>query len=691
MIQKRGTAALLCALTATVIALAVAAGANAVQGGKFRPAASTTTGGVVATESLEASRVARAVLARGGNAMDAAVAGTLAIGVARPQSCGIGGGGFLVHRTAGGRVDSLDFREVAPAAVRPDTFAGPGPHKQFTGQRTVGVPGTVAGLEAALERHGTISLSEAVVPAIELATEGVEVTPSLSADMARNSERLRRFPESAKIFLAPGNQPYPRGAVLKQPELARTLDGIRLAGSDYFYRGAVAEAIVASMATAPQQLAGDAGLMTAEDLAAYRPTWRKALTGTYRGHGVVAMPPPTSGGVAILEMLNLLEGFDLRAAGQSSADALHLIAEAQKLAFADRGAYVADPDQVRQPTAVLTSKEYAARRRGEIDPARAKTYQPGDVSGATARREGRDFNPRGSTTHLSVIDNRGNAVALTCTIEQSFGSAVTAPGTGVLLNNELTYFSDPGTANQPGPGKTPRSSMSPTIVTRNGRPVLAVGGAGGARIIEGVLLSIVNFVDYGQDIAGALDTERIDAGGATLSIEEGRIPVPVRDELQRRGHRLAPKGEYDVTPRLNAAGFTRDGGLLTAASDPRTDNGALTTKRAAKGKLTRAADRSRPRVAFREPERLRDRRGRPVVDLFWRARDRGTGPVTSAVQVRRRLDGGRYAPWSTVSVDKRAFSIRVSSPQKGRRVQFRVRVTDRAGNVSNFDELDHRF
>ncbi len=690
MTQGRGSAAVLAALLAVLMGLVAVSAADARRGTRFRPPVSTAAGGAVATESLPASRAARSVLGRGGNAIDAAVAATFAIGVSRPQSCGIGGGGFLVHRTAGGKVHTIDFREVAPAAVRADTFAGPGPHKEFTGHRTVGVPGTVAGMAEALERFGTITLAESLEPAIELAARGVEVTGSTAAEMRTHARRLNRFPESARIFLAEGGVAYSQGFELRQPDLALTLLGIARNGPDYFYRGPVARSIVDSMATAAQQLPGDVGLMTLEDLAAYRPTVRSALRGTYRDHEIITMPPPTSGGVAILEMLNLLEGFDLRAAGQSSADHLHLLAEAQKLAFADRAAYIADPDQVRQPVAELISKRYAEQRRPEIDRARAKTYRAGTFA-APARREGADLNPRASTTHLSVIDNRGNAVALTCTIEQSFGSAVTAPRTGVLLNNELTDFSDPGTANEPAPGKTPRSSMSPTIVVRDGRPVLAIGGAGGVRIIEGVLQAIVNHVDFGLDLATAIDAERIDAAGSALVIEEARIPVPVRNDLQARGHRLSPAGEYDARPRVNAAGFASPAGPLRAATDSRTDVGALVTQRGPVGGKAMRRDVSRPRVAFRSPQRAEDRRGRPAAILRFRSRDRGSGVATATVQVRRVLEDGEFAPWTTVITDTRRKRVPVSSPRRGRRVEFRIRVTDRAGNVSRFDTLRYRF
>jgi gamma-glutamyltranspeptidase/glutathione hydrolase len=268
-------------------------------------------------------------------------------------------------------------------------------------------------------------------------------------------------------------------------------------------------------------------------------------------------------------MLNLLEGYDLARMGQSSADALHVLAESQKIAFADRGAYVADPDFVDVPTQVLTSKDYADERRGEIDMKEAKTYEPGDVGGTGGEGAGGD-NPEGSTTHVSVIDAEGNAVALTCTIEQSFGSAVVAPGTGFLLNNELTDFSEPGAANEPEPGKRPRSSISPTIVVEDGEPLLVTGAAGGSTIIEGTLLSVVNTVDFGLDPARAVDAERLDASSPdTLTIEDGRVSPVVRDELSSRGHALDGQGEYADLPRVQAAGTDPETGERLAATDPR--------------------------------------------------------------------------------------------------------------------------
>jgi gamma-glutamyltranspeptidase / glutathione hydrolase len=558
-----------------VLALSFATGLSAAaakEGSRFRPAVSGKLG-VVATESPQAARVGRRVLERGGNAVDAAAATALAIGVARPQSCGIGGGGFLVYRGAGGETAALDFRETAPGAFRPDTLQPPGLHKTFTGHLTVGVPGTVRGLQAALSRYGTIGLSRAIRPAERLARDGVEVTPALSTAMADNAERLKLFPAAARQYLVDGERPYAAGATLRQPDMARTLRTIRRRGPRAFYEGRIARLVAADMrATRRHPIEGDAALLRRRDLASYRPAWRKPLVGSFRGRRIVAMPPPTSGGIALLQMLNVLEGFDLRGAGQSSADALHLIAEAQKLAWADRGEYVADPDFVDVPTGRLTSKSYGAKRRALIDPARAGDYDPGLGPVAEAAR-------RGTTTHVSVIDARGNSVAVTCTIEQEFGSAVVAPGTGFLLNNELTDFGDAGTANEARAGKRPRSSMSPTIAVERGRPIAVTGGAGGSRIIMGTFFSVFNRIEYGLDLAHAVDAERLDAQQAPagpILLEDARIDPAVIAELERRGHEFTREGEYGARPRVQAAGYARNRGRLKeAVTDPRSEAGSV--------------------------------------------------------------------------------------------------------------------
>jgi gamma-glutamyltranspeptidase / glutathione hydrolase len=383
--------------------------------------------------------------------------------------------------------------------------------------------------------------------------------------MAANAERLKLFPAAAAQFLHPNGTSYVAGQRLVQPDLAASLRRIIRGGRRAFYEGTIARRIVRDM-RAPRPDTQDPGLLTLRDFANYRAKWRTPLSGTFRGRTVHAMGPPTSGGVAILQMLRMLEPFDLRTLGTTSTQAIHLVAEAQKLAFADRAQYLADPDFVRQPLAGLLSPAYLESRRQQINQERAGSYGPGVPP----------ENPTGTTTHISVIDSVGNAVAITCTNEQEFGSAVVAPGTGILLNNELTDFGAPGTANEPAPGKRPRSSMSPTIVEQSGQPVLVTGGAGGARIIMGVLHSILRTAEFGESLAQAVDAERWDNLGTNrLNIEEARIHPGVLAELEGRGHTLVREGEYGVRPRIQLAGVdlaTRD---KVAVSDSRSDQGSL--------------------------------------------------------------------------------------------------------------------
>ena len=542
-------------------------GARAEEGSLFREAV-VSKGGVVASESPEAAEAGRGILDAGGNAVDAAVATTFAIGVAQPQSCGIGGGGFMVYRDADGESAALDFRETAPQALTADAFQGDGLYTAYTGHKTIGVPGTVAGMQAALERYGSLDLAEVIAPAEQLAREGFEVPEGLSESMGENQGRLELFPAAREQYLLDGERPYEPGSSLVQEDLADTLAAIAEAGPDAFYRGEISARIVDDMQAAGKY-PGDEGLMTREDLAGYEARWREPVRGEYRGHDVIGMPAPSSGGLAVVQMLNILEGYDLEKMGQSSADTLHTMAEAQKIAFADREEYVADPDFANVPAREILADSYAEERRDDIDPQEAQTsYEPGDFGGRGG--SGGGDNPEGSTTHISVIDAEGNAVALTCTIEQSFGSGVVAPGTGFLLNNELTDFSDPGAANEPEPGKRPRSSMSPTIVVRDGEPVLVVGGSGGSQIIMGALHAIVNTVDHGLDPAHAVDAERLDAQSPPeLILEDGRVSAVAEADLISRGHVVASEGEYSDVPLVQAAGTKPETGERLAVTDPR--------------------------------------------------------------------------------------------------------------------------
>jgi gamma-glutamyltranspeptidase/glutathione hydrolase len=545
--------------------------AAATEGTQFREVI-TGDVGMIATESPAATEVGLAILEQGGSAVDAAIATVLAINVARPQSCGIGGGGFMVHRAADGALAALDFREEAPSAFTSSTLAGPGINQGFSGHLVVGVPGTVAGLWAAHQRYGTMEWADLVAPAEAMARDGVIVQQSLSEAMGTAAPRLRLFESAAEQFLVGGVSPYPAGSTLVQTDLADTLVTLGAGGRDAFYSGPIGEAIVAEMVDNAGAYPGDEGLLTAEDLLAYEAIWRDPLVGEYLGAQIVAMPPPTSGGIALLEILNLLSGFDIQTDGHGSADHIHLLAEAQKMAWADRNAYVGDPDVVDVPTELLTSMAYADSRRGEISLVQARGYEPATISGASVLPPGADFNPLGSTTNLSVMDAEGNALALTCTIEQGFGSGVVATGAGFLLNNELTDFSGAGTANEPGPGKRPRSSISPTIVVIDSQPTLAVGGAGGATIIMGSVHAVLNVVAFGMDTAQAIDAQRWDSSSnPTLNIENDRVSSEVQAQLLQRGHRIVSQGEYWILPRVQGVGVNPTSGVHEAASDSRTD------------------------------------------------------------------------------------------------------------------------
>lgn len=551
----------------------------------------------VASVSPLASQVGIDVLEAGGNAVDAAVATVLAVGVVRPEMCGIGGGGFLVHRSADGDVHALDFREEAPAGhVHGPGVAEAGVYAGATGRNRVGVPGTVAGMDAALRRLGTRSLRELVVPAIALARDGFPVSPDLSLAMAQHAPRLQLYPETARQYLAGGVAPYPPGATLRLPALADDLETIRRGGARAFYTGAMARRVVATLGES-SPYAGDESAMGTADLATYRTLWRAPLVGTYRDREVVTMPAPTSGGLAVIETLNLLEGFPLGSGGweHSGADALHALAESQKIAWADRNAYVADPDVVEVPVEMMTSKAYAAERRTEIDMTKAAAgYEPGDAGRSWPSPD--DHREPGQTTHVSVVDSHGNAVAVTCTIEMPFGSAVVADGTGFLLNGQLGDFGADGTANAPAGRKRPRSSLAPTIVVRGGRVELVLGAAGGPRIPLAVVQVISNVVDHGLSPALALDAERVDARRCEAPVivlcgETARIPATTQIELTRRGHTMGwvycgvskatgetgrCDEEYHPFAEVQLVAATEDGRYV-AISDPRGEDGAAAT------------------------------------------------------------------------------------------------------------------
>ncbi len=473
------------------------------------PAVTAAHGMVVAQEAL-AARIGVDILQKGGNAVDAAVAVGFAMAVTYPRAGNIGGGGFMIIHRASGEDIAIDYREIAPQAINKTSFldaqGNADPQKSRDSALAIGVPGTVAGLSLAESKYGSgkFTLADLIAPAIALARDGIAVADDTADSLPIERPRLARWPSSAAIFLkADGGAPAP-GDRLVQPDLAATLQVIASDGPRAFYEGAIAQKLAAAV-----QAAG--GVMTVDDLKAYRAIERTPVRGSYRGYDIVSMPPPSSGGVALIEMLNILEGYDL--AHDDQAQALFLMVEAMKRAYADRAWFLGDPDKLQIPVARLTSKSYAAAWRATIDPAHA-TPASEIRAGAEVKAEGRN------TTHFSIVDGFGNAVANTYTLNFSYGVGLVAAGTGVLLNNELDDFAAKADApnaygllgydaNAPGPGKRPLSSMTPTILLKDGKPLLVTGTPGGSRIISAVLQVVVDVIDRGMDIAGAVSAPRL--------------------------------------------------------------------------------------------------------------------------------------------------------------------------------------
>ena len=523
--------------------------------------------GMVSTQEAVASRVGLDILRAGGSAVDAAVAVGFALAVTLPQSGNLGGGGFmLLYLAADDRTIAVDYREQAPGRSHRDMFLDSGGEVDNRRARfsrlSAGVPGTVAGLVHVLERYGTMPLDGVLAPAIELAAGGIEVTHAFFDSVNRRGQRLRNNPASAAKFFKADGTPYRPGEIWKQPDLARTLRQIAGDGARAFYDGEIAAKIVAEMK------AHD-GLVTAGDLKSYHVVEREPVRGSYRGYEIVSMPPPSSGGIHLIEMLNILEGSAIAASGHNSAETLHLMAETMKLAFADRSEYLGDPDFFEVPVAALTSKAYAERLRSGISAARARPsveIRPG----LKVAHESTD------TTHFSVMDKAGNVVANTYTLNLSYGSGITVAGAGFLLNNDMDDFSaKPGTPNFYGliggqanaitPGKRPLSSMTPTLVFKDGKPVLATGSPGGGKIINVVLQVLLNTIDHGMNIAAASSVPRIHHQWLpdTLLLEPGISPDTAR-LLEAKGHQIK------YTRGLGSLeSVARHDGLFYGASDPR--------------------------------------------------------------------------------------------------------------------------
>lgn len=531
------------------------------------------TRGAVATVHPAATQAGMDALRAGGNAVDAAIACALTLGVVDGHNSGIGGGCFFLIRLADGRVVALDGRETAPRRATREMFLRDGradPSLSQDGPLAAGVPGELAVLARASTNHGRLPLSRLLEQAADLAERGFTLSPGYVARVRESQEALRRLPAAANLLLSPQGDPLPAGTLLRQPDLAATYRALARHGWEWFYGGEFAR-------RTGDWMAANGGLLRAEDFADYLPRERPPVRGRYRGYDIVSFPPPSSGGVHVVEILNLLERFRLRPLGDDSAEFVHLVAEAMKLAFADRAHWLGDPDFARVPRG-LVDKKYAAALARRISRERATPVAGhGTPQGADSDWFGRE-NQR-HTTHFSVADGEGNWVAATATVNTSFGSKVVIPGTGVFLNNQMDDFAaQPGVPNYFGllgaeanaveARKRPLSSMSPTLVFHRGRPILSVGAAGGPTIISQTVLAILRVIDFGMTPAEALQRPRFHHQWRPdeLRIERDGFAPAVLAELERRGHRVVAVGALGST---QAVGRGRDGRQLLGAADPR--------------------------------------------------------------------------------------------------------------------------
>ena len=520
--------------------------------------------GMVATNHPLGSAAGMEMLAMGGNAMDAAVASVFALSVVEPMMVGIFGAGFINYYDAtSGEFVNIDNYSVAPAAAMPDmyeTVSDTWPDYMETadranlvGYKSVGVPGALMGWCYAEKKFGRLGLDTAIQPAIRYAERGFAASRYLVDIIRMNQDDLAMFPASAEVFL-PGGRPPSVGQTIVRSDYARTLEAIAAEGPDVLYEGRIGEMVAADMAV-------NGGIITEEDFKNYRIHLREPVRGSYRGYDIVSVAPTSSGGTAIIEILNILEGFDVASLGFGTAEGAHLLAEAMKIAFADRFEYLGDPAFVEVPVGALTDKAYAAVRRGEIDTSQAREYSYGNPSlyvGESA-----------DTTHLTTADADGNVVSTTQTIHAAFGSKVTTPGTGMLLNNTMNIFDPhPGNANSIAPGKRMVSSMSPTIAMKDGKPFMALGTPGATRIFPSVLQAIVNVIDHGMTLQEAVEAPRIWTQGQALEVEPG-ISDEVREGLQARGH------DVEITARvaggMNGVMFDHANGVIRGAACYRAD------------------------------------------------------------------------------------------------------------------------
>lgn len=525
--------------------------------------------GMVVSQSDIASEVGFQVIKNGGNAMDSAIATAFALAVTHPTAGNIGGGGFLVYRPTSGAAVSYDFRESAPSGSSPEMWLKDGKYDfdlHHNSHRSVGVPGTVAGLYMAWKEQGSKPWKELVMPAVILARDGFEVSHGLARSLERVLPSFKKYPATLAQFSKNG-QPYQAGETLKQADLARSLLRIAEQGPAGFYEGETALLI-------EQDMKANGGLITREDLKAYQAKKRDVIKGSYRGYDIIGMAPPSSGGVALVEMLNMLEGYDLKANGYGSATNQHLITEAMRRAFADRAQHLGDPDFVSDmPIARLTSKEYAADLRKTINPAKASKSTPTSFTWPAESLE---------TTHLSVVDAQRNAVSLTYTLEYPYGSRIVAPGTGFILNNEMGDFNaGPGLTTERGqigtkpnlavPGKRMLSSMAPTIIAKNGQLFMVTGSPGGKTIINTVLTTILNVIDFGMNAQEAVDAGRMHHQWLpdTLTIERFGFSADTIKLLKAMGHKVVEGGNQGAAEViiLNAKENLLEGGVDRRPAD----------------------------------------------------------------------------------------------------------------------------
>ena len=515
------------------------------------------TSAMVVSANQIASDVGAEVLRNGGNAVDAAIATGLALAVVHPTAGNIGGGGFMIIRFPDGRTTALDFREKAPLRAHPEMFVDPatGEYSSTIHHRShlaVGVPGTVAGFDYAHRRYGTADWSSLVQPAVRLAEDGFPLSANLARSFANVLGSMEDYPASIAAFSKNGT-PYAEGEVWRQPDLARTLERVRANRRDGFYTGETARLLAAEMERG-------GGMITEEDLARYEPREMTPVTGTYRGYDIISMPPPSSGGVAMVEMLNILEGFDLRSMGHNTAPYIHHLAEAMRRAYRDRAQYVADPEFADVPVARLTSKQHADSLRRTIDPNRASVSATSDLAMPAESDQ---------TTHYSVVDGNGLAVSVTYTLEQAYGSKIVVPGAGFLLNNEMGDFNArPGLTTETGligteanlarPEQRMISSMTPSILARDGELVAVFGSPGGRTIINTVMQMVLNIVDHQMPIADAVAAKRLHHQWLPdrISIEADGATEQAVDQLRAMGHEVRIGG--------------RQGSVHAIMIDPRT-------------------------------------------------------------------------------------------------------------------------